>query len=46
MSYTAPMDRMRERMMIFEVVRGESHTCCHLIEGMLAVRLFKCRGIW
>ena len=31
----APMERMRDRMMILEVVRGEAHTCCHLIEGMV-----------
>jgi hypothetical protein len=31
----APMERMRDRMMILEVVRGEAHTCCHLIEGMM-----------
>jgi hypothetical protein len=29
------MERMRDRMMILEVVRGEAHTCCHLIEGMM-----------
>jgi hypothetical protein len=34
-SNIAPMEQMRDRMMILEVVRGEAHTCCHLIEGMM-----------